>query len=174
VWERASDPVGRPKGRSFMQPKYEYRRRLPPHPKRQSAIFITFTTDRRWKLPAEAKDIVLECCLKENGNKFDLHTAVVMPDHAHLLLSLLRGADGWNFSWPQIIHAIKGASARKINVLLGRSGAIWQVEFFDRVLRSNDSLAEKVDYIYQNPVRAGLVKVEGEYRWLWRGAIPLL
>jgi REP-associated tyrosine transposase len=97
-----------------------------------------------------------------------------MPDHAHLLLSLLRGADGWNFSLPQIMHAIKGASARKINVLLGRSGAIWQVEFFDCVLQSNDSLAEKVDYIYQNPVRAGLVKVEGEYRWRWRGAIPLL
>jgi len=91
------------------------------------------------------RDIVLECCLKENGNKFDLHTAVVMPDHAHLLLSPLRGADGWNFSLPQIMHAIKGASAR----------------FFDHVLRSNDSLAEKVDYICQNPVRAGLVKVEG-------------
>jgi hypothetical protein len=47
-----------------------------------------------------------------------------------------------------------------------------------RILRSclaiNDSLAEKVDYICQNPVRAGLVKVEGEYRWLWRGAIPIL
>jgi REP element-mobilizing transposase RayT len=72
------------------------------------------------------------------------------------------------------MHAIKGASARKINVLLGRSGAMWQEEFFDHVLRSNDSLAAKVDYIYQNRVRAGLVKVEGEYRWLWRGAIPLL
>ncbi len=62
----------------------------------------------------------------------------------------------------------------KINVLLGRSGAIWQEEFFDHVLRSNDSLAEKVDYICQNPVRAGLVKVEGEYRWLRRDAIPIL
>jgi REP-associated tyrosine transposase len=74
----------------------------------------------------------------------------------------------------QIMHAIKSASARKINALLGRSGAIWQEEFFDHVLRSNDSLAEKVDYICQNPVRAGLVKVEGEYRWLRRGAIPIL
>jgi hypothetical protein len=71
VCDRASDPVGRPKGRSFMQPKYEYRRRLPHIQKGNRPIFITFTTDRRWKLPAEAKDIVLECCLKENGNKFD-------------------------------------------------------------------------------------------------------
>jgi putative transposase len=62
----------------------------------------------------------------------------------------------------------------KSNVLVGRSGAIWQVEFFDHALRSNDSFAEKVDCICQNPVRAGLLKVEGEYRWLWRGAIPIL
>jgi hypothetical protein len=38
----------------------------------------------------------------------------------------------------------------------------------------NDSLVEKVDYIRQNPVRAGLVEVEGEYRWLWRSTIAIL
>jgi REP element-mobilizing transposase RayT len=113
---------GGPKGRSFMQPKYEYRRGLPHIQKDNRQIFITFTADRRGRLPAEPRDIVLECCLKENGNKFDLHTAVVMPDHAHLLLSPLRAADGWNFSLPQIMHSMKGASARKINVLHGRCG----------------------------------------------------
>ena len=84
------------------------------------------------KLSAEARDIVLECCLKENGIKFELHTAVVMPDHAHLLLSPLRNVDGWNFSLPQIMHAIKGASARRINMLTGPS---WP-SLAGRVLRS--------------------------------------
>jgi len=157
-----------------MQPKYDYRRRLPHIQKDKRPIFITFTTDHRWRLPAEAREIVLECCLKENNRKFDLHTVVVMPDHAHLLLSPLRDVDRWNFSLPQIMHAIKGASARKINIRLGRSGPVWQEEFFDHVLRSNNSLAEKVDYICQNPVRAGLVKAESEYPWLWRGTIPIL
>jgi hypothetical protein len=69
VGDRVSDPVGRPKGRSFMQPKHEYRCRLPHIQKDNRPIFITFTTDRRRRLPAEARDIVLECCLKENGNK---------------------------------------------------------------------------------------------------------
>jgi putative transposase len=105
--------------------------------------------------------------------KFDLHTAVVMPDHTHLLLSPLRNADGWNFSLPQIMRAIKGRSGRKIDRLLDRHGPVWQEEFFDHVLRSNDSLAEKVNYICQNPVRAGLVADEKEYRWLWRGVIPI-
>jgi putative transposase len=165
---------GGPKGRSFIQSKYDYRRRLPHIQKDHRPIFITFTTDHRWKLPREARDIVMECCLKENGGKFALHAAVIMPDHTHLLLSPLRGANGWNFSLPEIMHAIKGSSARKINQLLDRHGPVWQEEFFDHVLRSNDSLAEKMDYICQNPVRAGLVKNEGEYRWLWTGATPIL
>jgi len=157
-----------------MQPRYNYRRRLPHIQKDNRPIFITFTTYHRWILPADARDIVLECCLKENGSKFDLHTVIVMPDHAHLLLSALRDVVGWNFSLPQIMHAIKGVSARRINVLLGRSGPVWQEEFFDHVLRSNDSLVEKMAYICQNPVRAGLVKAEADYRWLWRGTVPVL
>lgn len=175
MWDRVCDPVGRCEApQFFMKPKYDYRRRIPHIQKDNRPIFITFTTDHRWVLPAEARDTVLDCCLKENGKKFELHCAVVLPDHAHLLLSPLRDKDGWNFSLPKIMHAIKGVSARKINVLLARGGPVWQEESFDHVLRSNDSLAEKMDYICQNPVRAGLAKTEAEYRWLWRGTVPIL
>ena len=59
-------------------------------------------------------------------------------------------------------------------MLLGRSGAVWQEESFDHVLRSNESLAEKVEYVCRNPVRAGLVASVGEYPWLWKGLIPTL
>ena len=62
-----------------MQPKYEYRRRLPHYQKDDHPLFVTFTTDRRWELPPEAGDVVLECCLKENGQELELHAAVVMP-----------------------------------------------------------------------------------------------
>jgi len=97
-----------------------------------------------------------------------------MPDHCHLLLTPLRKSDGWNYSLPEIMHAVKGASARRINVLLGRSGPVWQEEFFDHILRSNESLAEKVEYVCENPVRAGLVGTASEYRWFWKGVIPIL
>lgn len=36
-----------------MQPKYEYRRRLPHYQKDNHPLFVTFTTDRRWQLPPE-------------------------------------------------------------------------------------------------------------------------
>jgi putative transposase len=51
---------------------------------------------------------------------------------------------------------------------------VWQDEFFDHVLRCNESLAEKVDYLCQNPVRAGLVKAEADYPWLWRGQVSII
>jgi hypothetical protein len=35
------------------------------------------------------------------------------------------------------------------------------------VLRSNERLKEKCEYIRQNPVRKGLVRTPGEYPWLW-------
>src|SRR5260370_21649768 len=117
-----------------MQPKYEYRRRLPRYQKDDHPLFVTFTTDRRWILSPEARDIVLECCLKENLHKFELQAAVVMLDHVHLMYSPLRREDGWSNRLPEIMKAIKGRSARYINVALKRAGRVWQEEFFDHVL----------------------------------------
>ena len=44
---------------------------------------------------------------------------------------------------------------------------MWQEESFDHVVRSNESLENKIEYIRQNPVRRGLVKSPEEYPWLW-------
>ena len=51
--------------------------------------------------------------------------------------------------------------------MLRLSGPVWQEESFDHVLRSDESLKEKCEYIRQNPVRKGLVMRPEEYRWLW-------
>ncbi len=67
----------------------------------------------------------------------------------------------------EIMQSIKGTSAHKINRLLNRSGQVWQRESFDRVLRREESIHAKVEYMVQNPVRAGLVHNAIEYRWLW-------
>ena len=89
-----------------------------------------------------------------------------MPDHVHLVLTPLY--DGSAFvSVAEIMQGIKSASAHKINRALNRSGQVWQRESFDRVLRREESIYAKVEYMIQNPVRSGLVKTAMEYRWLW-------
>jgi putative transposase len=89
-----------------------------------------------------------------------------MPDHVHLVLTPLY--DGSSFiSVAEIMQGIKSGSAHKINRELNRVGQVWQRESFDRVLRREESIHAKVEYIVQNPVRAGLVKTALEYPWLW-------
>jgi REP element-mobilizing transposase RayT len=86
----------------------------------------------------------------------DLHVAVIMPEHVHLLLTPLSDEKGWPYGLPLIRKQIKGVSARSVNKLLGCSGPVWQEESFDHVIRSNESFKEKREYIRQNPVRGGL------------------
>jgi REP element-mobilizing transposase RayT len=90
-----------------------------------------------------------------------------MPDHVHLVLAPKYDADG-PVSIADIMQVIKGASAHRINKALGRRGKVWEEESFDRALRREESIGDKVDYIIGNPVGAGLVKNPLEYRWLWR------
>jgi len=164
VWTRATRPrasVG------DMQRKYAYRRTLPHYQKDGRALFITFATWHRWELPDAARDLALEACVHAHDRKCYLHAAVVMPDHVHLICTALSDLDG-PFSIPEIMQAIKSESAHRINNALGRRGRVWQDEPFDHVLRSDESLGQKIAYVLENPVRAGLVASPLEYRWFWR------
>ena len=89
-----------------------------------------------------------------------------MPDHVHVIFTPLYDGDKLR-SVAEIMQGIKSASAHKINRLMNLSGQVWQRESFDRVLRRDESIRAKVEYMAQNPVRAGLVRTAEEYRWLW-------
>jgi len=154
--------------------KYAYWRTLPHIQKNNRPLFVTFSTFQRWILPTQARQAVLDCCLQENGGAVNLHAAVVMPDHVHLIFTPLLDTENWTCSLPDIMRRIKGRSAHHVNRLLGRRGRVWQDESFDHVLRSSESLAEKIEYVCQNPVRAGLVQSADCYPWLWVGALPWL
>ncbi len=149
-----------------MERKYQYRRHLPHFQGDDKAILAGFTTHRRWTLPAAARSLALEACLWGHGKRFNLHGAVIMPDHVHLVLTPLRDDNGL-FSVAEIMQGIKSSSAHQINRALGRTGQVWQHESFDHVLRREEGIAAKVEYVIQNPVRRGLARVASEYPWLW-------
>jgi len=132
---------------------------------------VTFCTDKRWILPECVRGVVLESCLHDNGSKFDLRVAVVMPDHVHMIFTPLVNRQAMEvYSLAEIMDAIKGVSAHRINKMLGRKGRVWQAESFDHVLRSSESLDAKVHYLLENPVRLGLVADWTDYPWLWKKA----
>jgi REP element-mobilizing transposase RayT len=146
---------------------YDYRRKMPHYQKAGRSVFVTFCKGNREPFSPLARDVVLSHCLHDHGKRYELHAAVVMPEHVHLLLTPLRDEKGWPCGLPAILKALKGTSARSINQLLGSSGSVWQEESFDHVPRSQGSFEEKLEYIRQNPVRRGLVKNPEDYPWLW-------
>src|SRR4029077_15797538 len=117
-----------------MQRKYAYRRKLPHYQWTDKTYFITSATRTREVLSPNARALILETCLLGNGKQYQLHLAVVMPDHAHLLLTPLEDNEG-PISLPEILQSIKSISAHRINKYLGRKGCLWQQESFDRAMR---------------------------------------
>lgn len=144
-----------------------YRRNLPHLQRDAKPHFITFCTKKRWILPDWARHIVLSCCQRDDGVRYDLHVAVVMPDHVHVILTPLTDFErGLVIPLAEITKALKGSSSHAINARAPR-GTVWQVESFDHVLRSSESLDAKIQYVLENPVRKRLVHDWNEYPWLW-------
>lgn len=98
-------------------------------------------------------------CLKwqnEQG-RIDLIAAVVMPDHVHFIARLL------NASLPSLMHSLKSFTSNQINNQLGRKGPLWEPQYYDHGIRTDDELRDLVIYCLQNPVRKGLVNHFKEY-----------
>jgi len=147
--------------------KYEYRRCLPHYQPDFKIFFVTFCTYQRGQLSERARKIVLEVRLRGNGVLFELLATVVMPDQVHLAPNPLSRSEGI-ICLPEIMQAIKSTSAHRINRELGFRRTVWQQESLDRALRREEQLGDKIDYMLENPVRAGLVKNPTDYRWIWR------
>ncbi len=73
------------------------------------------------------------------------HGLIVMPDHVHMVFTPLEDPDGRVYGMEEVVGAIKGASSHTVNRLLERRGQLWQDESFDHVLRSHESVREKVE-----------------------------
>ena len=145
-----------------------YRRNLPHIEKDGAAYYVTFSTRNHFFLPEEARTLIFEHCLFENARKVHMHAFVVMPDHVHMLFTPLEDEGGNSYSLAKIMNGIKGASSHSVNKLLGRKGALWEPESFDRIPRSCGDFEFRLSYIVENPIAAGLAKGPDDYRWAWR------
>lgn len=97
-----------------------------------------------------------------HGKKYDLISWCIMPNHIHALIAPYQSV-----SLSEIIHGWKSFSTNAINKYLGHSkGAkLWMQEYFDRYIRDDRHFNNVVNYIHNNPVKAGLVEEPGQWRW---------
>jgi putative transposase len=97
-----------------------------------------------------------------SSHDFLLFAYVVMPTHLHLLLYPREA------TLTDILRDLKSRSAVTLHKARASDGPIWQPRFFDFACRKVRDFWEKVEYIHQNPVRAGLASMPAE--WLWSSA----
>lgn len=150
-----------------------YRRNLPHIEKDGASYFVTFSTRNELILPEDARTLVFDHCLFENGRKVEMHAFVVMPDHVHLLFTPLESKWGEPYSLAEIMKGVKGASSHSVNKLLNRRGTLWEPESFDRIVHSSNDFEYRVIYIVQNPIAAGLATGMNDYWWAWREFVQI-
>jgi putative transposase len=106
--------------------------------------------------------------LPEHYYNVELDAFVIMPNHIHGIIFMKNVGAGLkpapaDFSGnnrhglPEIIRAFKTFSSRKINALRNMSGtSVWQRNYYEHIIRKDESLDYIRDYIATNPLRWSL------------------
>jgi REP element-mobilizing transposase RayT len=91
----------------------------------------------------------------------------VMPNHIHAIIKPLA-----TFTLEELLKSVKQFVTRQVNTTIDRTGALWQEESYDRIIRDEEHLFRVVQYIGRNAANAG-IPPEKRVRWLhpdWHGA----
>jgi putative transposase len=117
--------------------------------------FVTFCTHQRRPLLANerAHSAFVEFARAARANSdIAVGRYVIMPDHLHLFV-----CGGLDFKLGAWVGSLKRI-LRKCADPHSHYPQFWQRGFFDHVLRSSESYSEKWNYVFENPVRAGLAQ----------------
>ncbi len=136
---------------------------------RTPIYFVTTCTAKRRPLLAgpSVHQTFLRFAERGEGRGAWVGAYVLMPDHLHLFLAL----DDRELLLGDWMKSLKNALSKALRQD-GVPAPHWQKGFFDHVLRSDESYAEKLVYVRENPVRACLVKVWAD--WPYWGEISAL
>ena len=96
--------------------------------------------------------IVDESLKHFHGVRYELGASVIMSNHVHCII---RPCQTSTMDLEDILGRVKWYTAMRINALLNKSGALWQAESYDRIIRDPEHLWRCLQYIAKNPSRAG-------------------
>jgi REP element-mobilizing transposase RayT len=134
-----------------------------------------------WIKQKKIAQIVKDAIHFYDKKKYDLICYTIMPNHVHQVFTLIVGriSDSTNqqieaevsrnrvsgYIVTKILQDLKRFTARECNTVLNRTGAFWQHESYDHVVRDYDELQRIVDYVINNPVKASLCEKWEDWKW---------
>ncbi len=126
-----------------------------------ATFFITINTvprgENQLAIPAVVEGLVESLVVRIEKGQWWPRLMLFMPDHVHGLICFPSDQD-----LQRVTSDWKRYTSRN-------AGIHWQRDFFDHRVRNKESLAEKWNYIVQNPVRASLVTTAEEWPYVWFG-----
>jgi len=101
-----------------------------------------------------AEEVFGSAAFRVQSGQWWIEILLLMPDHIHLLAA------------PTGDHRLDQVVGDWKRWIAGHSDVRWQRGFFDHRLRPGEQADQKLDYIRQNPVRAGLVEEPDLWPWV--------
>ena len=83
----------------------------------------------------------------------------MMPNHFHAIFEGARDA------MSRLMHRLNGVHAQRFNERHDRSGHLFQSRFHAREIQDDEQFGRAIDYVWANPVRAGLCAEPHDWRW---------
>lgn len=141
-------------------------------------------TGPAWLKNDAVAKLVADALHYRDGGIFRLDCYSIMPNHVHVVfapylteseLRETRSSDGLIFlsknpPLDAIMKSLKGFTAWEANRVLGRKGTFWEPESYDHVVRNDEEYYRIMNYILNNPVKAGLVTEWQQWKWSYRRA----
>ena len=104
--------------------------------------------------------MVQNSMLKFEGLRYRLFAWVVMPNHVHSLMTRFE-----EYELKDLVHSLKSYTAHEANRILCREGKFWMDDYFDRYIRNEKHFYKTIEYIENNPVKAGLCAKPSDWRF---------
>ncbi|MEI6501070.1 MAG: transposase [Armatimonadota bacterium] len=113
-----------------------------------------------WLSDPKLTELVQNALLHFDGRRYVLLAWAIMANHVHAVFSPIAPHDVSG-----ILQSWKSFTGTMANRRLGRMGAFWDRDYFDRFIRNDRHLAAAIGYIEMNPVKAGLCGSPEEWPW---------
>nr|WP_277346221.1 transposase [Solimonas marina] len=113
----------------------------------------------------EVAGFVQRSFLHFHCERYHLHAWCVMPNHVHVLLEPLIDLASIVQGWKSFTARWISRNRAALGLDIPEGGPVWMREYWDRYIRDEKHYGSVVDYIHQNPVRAGLCRSPEEWPW---------
>ncbi len=123
------------------------------------AAFTMCVKNRMLFFTAQERFNAIEAILLQSLKTYscEAHVYLFMPDHIHILLTGTQESSD--------LYTCMKNFKQKTGYWLSqcKSGAAWQKDFYDHILRKDEDITKQVKYILANPLRKNLVQNWQQY-----------